>query len=97
MQEHIGDHILQNRPSCVVVETAVTPVHGSASGNEFRCDSEDMFHAGLMARMVCHVSSWLSETPHAAASPLWRVRLLPVAVIGTLQHPLGGRVSFFTQ
>ena len=76
-QPYIGDFILRQQPSAVVVETAVTPEHGAKTGNEFRCADGVLRGGGggFFPRMFCHVAAQLADMPDPAASALWRVRL----------------------
>ena len=72
LQPYIGEFILRQRPTAVVVETAVTPEHGARTGNEFHCT--DGSGGGFFPRMFfCHVAAQLADMPDPAASALWKV------------------------
>ena len=73
MQAHIGEHILQSRPTAVVVETAITPQHGAMPGNMFSCQGEDLTYARPFARMLCYCASQLKDFSAPAETPLWEV------------------------
>ena len=80
LQPHIGDFILRQRPTAVVVETALDAQHGAKTGNEFRCEGAAAHGApagssrGFFPRMFCQLSAHLAADPAPAASQLWRVR-----------------------
>jgi hypothetical protein len=73
LQPYIGDFILRQRPSSVVVETALMCAHGAKTGNVFCCE-EAGAGSGFFPRMFCQLSSHLAADPEPAASRLWRVR-----------------------
>lgn len=75
-QAHIGEYILCSRASTVVVETALTPQHGTMTGNVFSCNGPDVMHAGPFARMLCYCARQLADLPSPADTPLWKVRCL---------------------
>ncbi|BDA46264.1 hypothetical protein COCOBI_08-3560 [Coccomyxa sp. Obi] len=68
---YIGDYILWQRPSAVVVETAISPEHGAASGNFFTC-SHLAQDSNFFERLFCQVSSQLAQTPDPTATRLWQ-------------------------
>lgn len=72
-QAYVGEHILQQRPHSVVVETAITPVHGAASGNVFTCSSAPPIGGNFFARLFCHAASQLADEPDPQISQLWQV------------------------
>lgn len=78
VQAHIAEHILRLRPTCVVVETAITPQHGASTGNEFSCQGEDVIYAGPFVRMLCYCANQLGELTSPTDSPLWEVSIPPL-------------------
>jgi hypothetical protein len=52
----VAEYVLQTRPAAVVVETAVTPEHGSLPGNVIACgDPVAESSAAFYMRMYCQV------------------------------------------
>ncbi len=78
VQPYIGEHILRHRPSTVVVETAISPTHGAASGNTFTC-SRLAQDSNFFERLFCQVSAQLTQMPDPTSTRLWQVgvALLP--------------------
>ncbi|CAL8462413.1 g1946 [Coccomyxa elongata] len=70
-QPYIGEHILRHRPSTVVVETAISPTHGAASGNTFTCSrlAQDSI---FFERLFCQVSAQLAQMPDPTSTRLWQ-------------------------
>ncbi|KAK9818007.1 hypothetical protein WJX72_005637 [[Myrmecia] bisecta] len=71
-QPYIGDFILQKRPAAVVVETAVSPVHGERAGNLATCKDQVPGPQGPFIRMMCQIAAQLAEAPDALNSPIWQ-------------------------
>ena len=72
-QPAVGEAILRARPRAVVVETAVNPAHGAATGNALRTDAHArLADAGL--RRLCMAAEQLAAEPDAWASRLFAVR-----------------------
>ena len=82
-QPAIGEAILRARPSAVVVETAVNPAHGAATGNLLCTDTHArLADAGL--RRLCMAAAQLAAEPDPCASRLFAVR--PSSVVGDCWH-----------
>lgn len=79
LQPYIGEHILHERPNFVVVETAICPEHGAASGNIFTC-SDLAPTSSFFERMFCQVSMQLAQMPEPGNSRLWQVSILAPAI-----------------
>lgn len=60
-QPHIGEYILEQRPQCVVVETAMTPEHGSLSGNLIGCGDWVQGSAAFWLRNFCAIAEQIRE------------------------------------
>lgn len=72
-QAAVGEAILRARPSAVVVETAVNPAHGAATGNALCTDAHArLADAGL--RRLCMAAAQLAAEPDPCASRLFAVR-----------------------
>ncbi|KAG2488998.1 hypothetical protein HYH03_012437 [Edaphochlamys debaryana] len=73
-QPHIGEWILRQRPSAVLVETAMGPEHGAAAGAVLRCgDRVADPTAAFYLRMFCQIGVTLQDFKEGdfTASPLW--------------------------
>lgn len=94
-QPAIGEAIVRARPSAVVVETAVNPAHGAATGNALRTDA----HARLAdtgLRRLCMAAAQLAAEPDPCASRLFAVRpKVGVAVVLNACQKDMGVVTFF--
>ena len=58
----------------MVVETAVTPDHGSATGTVFQHDPEAPFDPYNVAEIAKRASAAVAQEPDAQNSSLWKVR-----------------------
>jgi len=73
LQPEIAEFILRERPSRVVVETALTPEMAAATGAEMRAGegSTTMGPHSFMLQMWNKVAAELAVSPDPRASPLW--------------------------
>ena len=74
LQAHIAEAILGRRPHAVVVETAVTPEHGLASGSIFACGSAGQhgMQQAYFVRWLCPMAAKLRALSSPTDSALWQ-------------------------
>ena len=74
LQVSPADFILRERPVAVVMETAVTPDHGSATGNVFMPDPPGARNPYDVAEIACRASDALQQEADPQNGNLWKVR-----------------------
>ncbi|GMH43564.1 hypothetical protein BSKO_11486 [Bryopsis sp. KO-2023] len=72
VQSSIGNHILEEKPGAVVVETAVTPTHGGANGRVFSCADDEEEEGLFMRQMICATVRELQKLDAVIGSDLWK-------------------------
>ena len=72
----IGEHILHQRPAAVVVETAITAGHGTATGAMFQPDDQGTaqeLQRDLGARIIVQLGRRLRDAAEPCCDPIWQV------------------------
>lgn len=72
IDNRVGVYLLQVKPDALVVETSITPAHGSMTGNLMNCTDYDPSPAGVLQRSFCQIATQIQKEGVSEASPLWK-------------------------